>query len=114
MRFVLWRCISRCPDQTPGSRPDFDLSAVNWMCPICGLAAFYHRGSLKVFDETDSQGRPIPMRRSFVVREWVGQGFEKTLYTHDLGPFETYEEASQRAKVNPRWFPQMREEVDNH
>jgi hypothetical protein len=93
-------CINRCPDQKPNSRPDFDLSAVNWRCPLCGLEAYYHRESLKVFDETASQDRAIPVSRSWVNREWVGRRPEQRLHTLDGGPFLTYEEARESRDVS--------------
>ncbi len=106
-------CINRCPNQKPNSRPDFDLSAVNWRCPLCSLEAYYHRESLKVFEDTDAQGSAIPVGRSWVNREWVGRGPEKLLHTLDGGPFSTYEEARASAQDNLRSFRQMRVVVDN-
>jgi hypothetical protein len=106
-------CINRCPDQNPNAVPDFDLSAVNWKCPVCGLEAYYHRDSLKVFDETEAQGLAISVGRSWVNREWVGRESKQILHTLDGGPFSTYEEARERARDYPRSFTQMRVEVDS-
>ena len=106
-------CINRCPDQNPNAVPDFDLSGVNWKCSVCGLEAYYHRDSLKAFDETEAQGLAIPWGRSWVNREWVGHGSKQLLRTLAGGPFATYEEARERGQDNPRSFAQMRVVVDN-
>jgi hypothetical protein len=105
--------INRCPDQNTKVVPDFDLSAVNWKCPACGLEAYYHRDSLKVFDETEAQGMAIPVGRSWANREWVGRGSKQLLQTLAGGPFATYEEAREWGRDNPRSFVQMRVVVDN-